>query len=249
MQQNQITIEDLKAQGKGIRGYLSEQGVAISHSKSLEAAARSHGFKDWNTASALVSKAEEFWNGEYKKIKNKADAREGGHPGLHASKEKLDRGGWHTVSDSVTVLYVNKEQLAYSGWQMVSGSVTIPGRSSAVLIIVPTISPYFEPRAIRLIGCEKSKPSASRRFIVGAVRVGGSPQLATHHLRPRSEEEGLISDVFSRCFDPLLVNWSVFSTVGLARELEIHLFNMNDHEILVSSCIWGNAVTSLDCYV
>ena len=40
-----------KLQAKHLRTYLSEQGIDINHSRALEAVARSHGFKDWNTAS------------------------------------------------------------------------------------------------------------------------------------------------------------------------------------------------------
>ena len=58
----------------------------------------------------------------------------------------------------------------------------------------------------------------------------------------------ILSDVFNRSDEPLLVNWSVFSTVGLARELQISVFNLNATEIRIFACVWGNAVTSLDCY-
>ena len=42
----------LKTQAKALRIYLAEQGTELTHSQALEAVARSHGFKDWNTASA-----------------------------------------------------------------------------------------------------------------------------------------------------------------------------------------------------
>ena len=235
--QEQITIEGMKSQAKALRGYLNEQDVDLSHSKSLEAVARSHDFKDWNTASALVQQAEKFWEDEYQKVEALRNKEEADIEELH--KNKVYRG-----------IYATKELIVYCGWQKLGNSIKVPGHSSAILKVIPTVSPYFEPRAIRLIGSALASPSTNRRFIVGAITVGGSPQLAINKIHPiESFEEGLLSDVFNRSYDPLLLNWSVFSTLKLARELEIHIYNLNEEEILVSACLWGNAVSSLECYV
>jgi len=221
--ENQITIEEMKRQAKALRTYLGEQGFDLSHSKSLEAVARSYDFKDWNTASALVLEAEIVWDKEYEKLKS--------------------------LREDASNLYATKERIAYSGWQNLGNAFKVKARASSILTIEPTVSPYFEPRAIRLIGSDASRPSVSRRFFVGAVTVGGSPQLACNNLNPERIEDGaLISDIFSRSRDPLLLNWSVCSTVGLARDLEIHVYNPNGQELLISSCLWGNAVSSLAYY-
>ena len=45
------TIEDLKTQAKRLRASLSGS-TPISHSQALEAVARQHGYKDWNTIHA-----------------------------------------------------------------------------------------------------------------------------------------------------------------------------------------------------
>ena len=45
----------LKTQAKALRQYLAEQGIEFGHSKCLEAVARSHGHKNWNTASGARS--------------------------------------------------------------------------------------------------------------------------------------------------------------------------------------------------
>jgi len=140
----------------------------------------------------------------------------------------------------------------YCGWQQVAGSVTIQGRTAGVLSVVPTVSPFFEPKAVYLFGIDPAAPGTNLRFTIGAVTVGGSPQLAINTLTPNGGGGAggaeLLSDVFNRSDEPLLCNWSVFSTVGLARELQISLFNLNQQDIVVYACIWGNAVTSLDCY-
>lgn len=52
MSKENSSTGSLKTQAKALRTYLAEQDIEINHSKSLEAVARSHGFKDWNTASA-----------------------------------------------------------------------------------------------------------------------------------------------------------------------------------------------------
>jgi len=234
--QEQLTVEGMKGQAKALRNYLIDQGLEFSHSQSLEAIAKSHDFRDWNTASALVKGMEEFWEKEYKQLEVLREKKQDDLDNFH--KERVYRG-----------IYATKELIIYCGWQMVGNSVIVAGRSSGMLSVIPTVSPYFEPRAVRLIGSQVDKPSVNRRFIVGSIEVGKSPQLALRNRHPiTSIESGLISDVFSRSRDPLLINWSVFSTTGLARELEIHVYNPNEQGILVSSCIWGNAVSSVDHY-
>ena len=219
--QNQISIESMKDQAKVLRGYLNEQGLDLSHSKSLEAVARGEGFKDWNTASALVSRAEKFWEDEYEKTK-------GQHPGFYTTKEKI----------------------SFTGWQQVAGSVDVRGLTSGILKVVPTVTPFFEPRAVYIFGTELHRPSICRRFTVGAVTVGGSPQLAVNTCNPlgggAASPYELISDVFCRPDQPLLVNWSVFSTATFDRELEIYLFNLNKEAIRVFACVWGDSLSDLD---
>lgn len=140
----------------------------------------------------------------------------------------------------------------YCGWQQVAGSVDIAATTAGVLSVVPAVSPFFEPKAVYLFGIDPAAPGTNLRFTIGAVTVGGSPQLAINTLTPAgggaASPAELLSDVFNRSDEPLLCNWSVFSTVGLARELQISLFNLNAQPIRVFGAIWGNAVTSLDCY-
>ncbi len=140
----------------------------------------------------------------------------------------------------------------YCGWQQVAGSADIGAGAAGVVSVVPTVSPFFEPKAVYLFGIDPNAPGTNLRFTVGAVTVGGSPQLAINTLTPAGGGAGspaeLLSDVFNRSDEPLLVNWSVFSTVGLARELQISVFNLNAQAMRIFACIWGNAVTSLDCY-
>ncbi|HEK4046059.1 TPA: hypothetical protein SL338_003055 [Pseudomonas aeruginosa] len=50
------TIESLKSQAKRLRTHFSALNIELSHSQALEAIAAVHGFKDWNTASALSPK-------------------------------------------------------------------------------------------------------------------------------------------------------------------------------------------------
>ncbi len=50
------TIEDLKSQAKRLRASLSARNP-LSHSQALEAVARQHGYKDWNTIHAACGNA------------------------------------------------------------------------------------------------------------------------------------------------------------------------------------------------
>ncbi|MEC9347616.1 MAG: glyoxalase superfamily protein [Pseudomonadota bacterium] len=45
---------ELKRQATRLRETLRAQGQNVSHAKALEAVARQHGYRDWNTASALA---------------------------------------------------------------------------------------------------------------------------------------------------------------------------------------------------
>lgn len=51
------TIEALKSQAKRLRSHLSANKIPVTHSQSLEAIAALHGHRDWNTATAALSKA------------------------------------------------------------------------------------------------------------------------------------------------------------------------------------------------
>ena len=145
-------------------------------------------------------------------------------------------------------VHISANALHFCKWQKIGHAIEIEGNSSAVLSFPPQISPYFEPQAVRMIGFDTKKPSVSRRFLIGSVEIGKSPQLAcvTRHPFSTDDKTFLVSDIFSR--SPALVNWFIFSTIGLARELEFHLSNINEDPITVAVNIWGNPVTSLDSY-
>lgn len=49
-----LTTSDLKAEAREYRAAQLDAGRAISHAQSLEMVARFHGFRDWNTASAVL---------------------------------------------------------------------------------------------------------------------------------------------------------------------------------------------------
>lgn len=51
-----LTISSIKNNAKLIKQSLKRLGTEISHSHALEVAANLAGYKDWNTASALVNR-------------------------------------------------------------------------------------------------------------------------------------------------------------------------------------------------
>ena len=47
-------IADLKVAAKAVRAICAEHGVPLTQSQALEALAKQHGFRDWNSASAAL---------------------------------------------------------------------------------------------------------------------------------------------------------------------------------------------------
>lgn len=48
------SIQTLKAEAKAMRAERTRAGTPLSHGQALEAVARQHGYRDWNTASASL---------------------------------------------------------------------------------------------------------------------------------------------------------------------------------------------------
>jgi hypothetical protein len=134
----------------------------------------------------------------------------------------------------------------YCGWQQVAGANTIAAGAAGTVSVLPTVSPYFEPKAVYMFGVDPDAFGTNLRFLVGAVTVGGSPQLAINNLVPAAAStDVLLSDVFNRSDEPLLVEWATFSTTGLARELQVSIFNPNATAVRVYIVCWGNAVQDI----
>lgn len=57
MESSRFTLSDLKAQASRLEEYLRAGGVQIKHTNALEAVARMHGAKDWQTLAATVGDA------------------------------------------------------------------------------------------------------------------------------------------------------------------------------------------------
>ncbi|MFO1104897.1 MAG: glyoxalase superfamily protein [Amaricoccus sp.] len=53
-----MTIEEAKAEARALRAALQAQGTPISHAQALEAIARRHGAKDWNTLHGRLAAGE-----------------------------------------------------------------------------------------------------------------------------------------------------------------------------------------------
>jgi len=226
------TVESVKLQAKASGAYLKEQGFEVSHSQCLELMARAHGYEDWNTASAMMKRRQEFFERRFRKAVSMSDTEK------YAQMMDGD-------------MYATKNMIVANQWQKLSESTVVKPGGSEVLLVYPKISPYFEPQAARIYAYMKSDPSKNARFTVSAVEIGKSPQEAVHWPRAEVAELGIIGDIFSRGKDPALVNWAVFSTKGLARELEVHVNNLHRgecDEIVVHLVVWGRPVVSLDSF-
>lgn len=163
-------------------------------------------------------------------------------PTFGGGKFSAGQGGVDTYSDCYGLP-------TYCGWQQVAFAQQVAATTAATIPINPVVAPYFEPKAVYGFGIDANAPGTNLRFTIGAVTVGGSPMLAINTLTPGAVGAVMLSDVFNRSDEPLLVNWSVFSTLGLARELQISVFNLNNTAINIYWVIWGNAVSSMEGYV
>lgn len=136
---------------------------------------------------------------------------------------------------------------SYCGWQQVAGIGNIGAGVAGVVTCVPTTSPYFEPKAVYMFGIDPTAPGTNLRFTIGSVDVGGAPQLAISRVPDGGATANgeLLSDVFNRSDEPLLVSWAIFSTQALARQLTFDVFNLNAVGIRIFVQVWGNARDSL----
>ncbi len=132
--------------------------------------------------------------------------------------------------------------------QRVFGVAHIRARDNGVLTVIPGDLPYFEPRRVKFRAFDCSGQSVENLdFQIGAVTVGGSPQLAINTLTPSPGRlDGHNPVISPKDLDE--VNWSIFSTVGLARVLQVSIGNPSDVDLLIYMCIEGYEVASLDAY-
>lgn len=107
-------------------------------------------------------------------------------------------------------------------------------------IQVEPATPYFEPRAISMIGIDMGAPGLLMRFLVNGVMVGSIPQIAAS----KSSNQGVLSDIFSG--QPLSISWLPFSQSGLGRELKISVFNLSASTINIYTLIWGKSLKTLN---
>ncbi len=136
---------------------------------------------------------------------------------------------------------------SYCGWQQVAGVIDVAAGVAGVVGITPTTSPYFEGKAVYMFGVDPLAFGTNLRFTVGSVDVGGAPQLAISSVPTGGVNANpeLLSDVFNRSDEPLLITWAIFSTVALARQLTIDVFNPNAVNMRIFCVVWGNARDSL----
>lgn len=122
------------------------------------------------------------------------------------------------------------------------GSATIGPNQMGVCMVQPPRTPFFEPKRCKIICLNMDDPREILDLKIGAVTIGGSPQLAINTLTPKADSNGI------RPADIDRVDWSVFSTVGLAREAQFALYNPNDKRVAVFIYVEGIDVPNLFPY-
>lgn len=125
----------------------------------------------------------------------------------------------------------------------ISTVTKVHAKSSGVINVFPDGYPYFEPHRIqfRSFDCT-GRTFDDLDFKIGAAVVGGSPQMSINTLTPNEGSLGISSK------DLDAINWAVFSTAGLARELQICVYNPHETDLLIYTCVEGRSVPSLNCY-
>lgn len=124
------------------------------------------------------------------------------------------------------------------------GSVFVSPDTATVLQIMPPRSPFFEPKRAQITCLHAEDPTRAMDLKIGSVTIGGSPQLAINALTPSRDSQGIRPEDL-HCQN---VNWSVFSTVGLARELQMSVYNPNREPVAAFVSLDGFDVHSLDEY-
>lgn len=119
------------------------------------------------------------------------------------------------------------------------GSITLNPRRMGQCTVSPVNTPFFEPKSCKIVCLDPSDPTKHCDLKIGAVLVGGSPQLSINELTPNETSMGIRPESID------LVNWSICSTVGLARELTISMYNPSDRQVVVFVCIDGIEHASL----
>ncbi len=119
------------------------------------------------------------------------------------------------------------------------GSVTIGANQMGVCVVHPPRTPFFEPKRCKIICLNLDDPREPLDLKIGAVTIGGSPQLAINTLTPMAGSTGIRPSDIDR------VDWSIFSTIGLAREIQFSLYNPNDKRAAVFIYVEGVDVSSL----
>lgn len=133
------------------------------------------------------------------------------------------------------------DRYQYCGWRQVGGVINVPALSSGTGSINTTVAAHFEPKTIYIFGINPAAPSMNMRFTVGAITVGGRAQTANYTSQPNGLGQELLSDVFNRPDQPLIIDgWAIFSAVELGAAITFHLFNLNPVPIRVFVSFWGN---------
>ena len=131
----------------------------------------------------------------------------------------------------------------HCGWQMIGGSGDVPPSSFADIQVIPTVAEHFDPRSLYMFGIDPNNPGTNLRFTVAAITTGGRPQYANNDSIPDGTGGELLSDVFNRSDQPLMVyNWSLISTDALGSPLIFSVFNLNAQPLRVFIGMFGTAM-------
>lgn len=121
-------------------------------------------------------------------------------------------------------------------------TVWIGAGQSRVIHVQPPRSSYFQPRRFRISVFDPREPTGEKDLRIGAITVGGSPQLDINNKDPGTSSMA----VHPRDLNDQEVDWSAFSVSGFARELQIFAHNPNHDGVFVFITVDGEGMSYID---
>lgn len=133
--------------------------------------------------------------------------------------------------------------------QHIGASILAVAANSAwgPMLVVPTVSQYFEPAAVEMLVTENGNANATRRVRITAVTIQSSPQEPIDNRAPVVGTTAFFwSDHFTRQdYGPTPVGWGMFSVAALTKDLQVFGFNPNGVIVDIEMMVYGNALDGL----
>lgn len=132
-------------------------------------------------------------------------------------------------------------------WQIVSGSACVKAMQVGEIVVAPSATPYFEPKAVQMGAVDDGDIHGAtgnpKPFTIGAVDIAGCPQIESMKRVPNGESGELPSSTYEK---GRRVNWAIFGHAGdSGRDLRVCAYNPNPVNINIRVSVWGNPINEV----